>query len=462
MKKNLLAIIILCLSFGFTSGQGIYVTLSLANLNPNCGIMGISSSYITLPDSLESGSIDFQMVGALNVYSALIPTSAEAVSIGVCVAQDPACGGTYACTELIVYANTSNVVLLDFSLSADNDGDGYMVENDCDDTMASVNPGAQEICNDFTDNNCNGAMDEGCNSNTDNDNDGFPFNIDCDDLNAGVYPGAEEICGDSIDNNCNIVIDENCNGGLIDADMDGFDSTTDCNDNDSTINPYMPELCGDMADNNCNGAVDEEGCIGNPYDCSPDITLLTDSTSFNIEPGTVWIINNVPIVGVYSYVWDFGDGNTSTSPFPSNYYETDGTYTVCLTMMGNGCTGTTCLTFTVTPNGGFIPGGMPMTGFSLNVIPASPTNITESNSTAIFEAYPCPFNEALNLNIQSSIAGNASISCYDMTGALITNERIAVSNQPNIHTIQTDSWSSGAYTVVVTAPSGTSRRVVIK
>lgn len=33
---------------------------------------------------------------------------------------------------------------------------------------------------------------------------------DCDDLDATIYPGAEEICGDEIDNNCNGEIDEDC------------------------------------------------------------------------------------------------------------------------------------------------------------------------------------------------------------------------------------------------------------
>jgi len=34
--------------------------------------------------------------------------------------------------------------------------------------------------------------------------------IDCDDTNAETYPGAEEICGDSVDNNCDGQTDENC------------------------------------------------------------------------------------------------------------------------------------------------------------------------------------------------------------------------------------------------------------
>ena len=47
---------------------------------------------------------------------------------------------------------------------------------------------------------------------TDQDGDGVPWCNDCDDTSASVHPGATEICGNHIDDNCDGVVDENCPG----------------------------------------------------------------------------------------------------------------------------------------------------------------------------------------------------------------------------------------------------------
>jgi hypothetical protein len=49
---------------------------------------------------------------------------------------------------------------------------------------------------------------------TDQDGDGVPWCNDCDDSTASVHPGAAEICGNHVDDNCNGVVDENCPGEM--------------------------------------------------------------------------------------------------------------------------------------------------------------------------------------------------------------------------------------------------------
>ena len=57
----------------------------------------------------------------------------------------------------------------------------------------------------------------------------------------------------------------------------------------------------------------------------------------NVNVGTpVSFINES--TGGSSYLWDFGDGSTSTAENPSHVYEGAGTYTVKLIVTGGGCT----------------------------------------------------------------------------------------------------------------------------
>ncbi len=174
------------------------------------------------------------------------------------------------------------------------------IGGDCDEANAAINPGADELCDDAIDNDCDGQTDEETDTYggacrvlkyTDVDGDGYgdtEYNAlpsqtkvagialvtvggDCNDGNPTVdpkapqiNPGATEICDDNLDNDCDGLADnsdDQCGGGPIDADGDGFDTTVDCNDNDATINPSATEVC-DTIDNNCNGRADEGRVCG--------------------------------------------------------------------------------------------------------------------------------------------------------------------------------------------------------
>jgi large repetitive protein len=174
---------------------------------------------------------------------------------------------------------------------SDSDGDGFMGEDDCDESSPLVNAGAAELC-DGLDNDCDGDVDEDVESffYLDVDSDGFGdsgegieacdipdghslIGGDCDDGRADVYPGAPELC-DGLDNNCDGQTDEN---GVFtqyqDADGDGYGQTDlamescesleghvlesgDCDDGSGEAHPDAPEQC-DGLDNDCDGEVDE-------------------------------------------------------------------------------------------------------------------------------------------------------------------------------------------------------------
>ena len=154
---------------------------------------------------------------------------------------------------------------LDIDICPDNDNDGFGVSEDCNDSDASIHPGANDGC-DNLDNDCDGIIDEDCDP--DNDQDGYPQSIDCNDSNAKIYPEATDGC-DDLDNDCDGIYDEDCDPDL---DGDGYPQSADCVDSDPNIHPDAFELC-DNKDNDCDGEIDEY--------CEP--TLVINEIDYNPE-----------------------------------------------------------------------------------------------------------------------------------------------------------------------------------
>ena len=133
---------------------------------------------------------------------------------------------------------------------------GYSaLAEDCDDTDPERAPGVEELC-DGLDNNCDGYLGVG---EGDEDGDGWwGCEGDCDETSddrAAIHPGAEDVCGDGLDSDCDHRIDEG-----VDWDGDGWSSCEECRDDLAAVNPDAVEVCGDGLDNDCDG--DGVGCDG--------------------------------------------------------------------------------------------------------------------------------------------------------------------------------------------------------
>ena len=203
----------------------------------------------------------------------------------------------------------------------DADGDGWAACQECDDSLAEVNPAADEVC-DEADNDCDGTIDEDSAVDAahwyidaDGDSYGNPDeayardaceqpsgyvadNTDCDDLDASINPDTPWYADDDGDGygdpddatvQCEqpsgtVQNDEDCDDSdsetnpdkawFEDADNDGYGATTDilfscekptgyadnaadCDDGNDDANPGGTETC-DLVDNDCNGVVDDD------------------------------------------------------------------------------------------------------------------------------------------------------------------------------------------------------------
>ncbi|MDP2304999.1 MAG: putative metal-binding motif-containing protein [Pseudomonadota bacterium] len=189
----------------------------------------------------------------------------------------------------------------DMDPPVDADGDGFEAAYDCDDSDATVNPDATEMC-DGVDNNCDAHVDESTAADAltwygDTDGDGAgdaedivsactqPANYlttatDCDDANPSNFPGNLEVC-DGADNDCDATVDEDDAADAplwyADEDGDGYGDAevgapscaapaghvadaTDCDDADATAYVGAPESC-DGVDHDCDGAVHEDSSV---------------------------------------------------------------------------------------------------------------------------------------------------------------------------------------------------------
>ena len=160
----------------------------------------------------------------------------------------------------------------------DGDGDGYVALDDCDDSDASVHPGADETC-DGVDEDCDGLIDEdpatgGIEAFPDADGDGYggldsawfcapprdwaDAGTDCDDADPDTHPGAPESCAEDVDRNCDGSV------GQEDVDGDGVVACEDCDDTDATRYPGHDEVCDDV-DHDCDGSTELGAIDGNTW-----------------------------------------------------------------------------------------------------------------------------------------------------------------------------------------------------
>lgn len=83
--------------------------------------------------------------------------------------------------------------------------------------------------------------------------------------------------------------------------------------------------------------------IGNTPGCQADFTYSFDS----LQGGNLVFFNDLSTGNPNAWLWNFGDGATSTTQNPTHLFPAPGSYPVCLTITGDSCTSTFCNTITI-------------------------------------------------------------------------------------------------------------------
>jgi PKD repeat protein len=147
-------------------------------------------------------------------------------------------------------------------------------------------------------------------------------------------------------------------------------------------------------------------------------------------PFELWIWNlSSGGTGNYQFVWDFGDGNSSTEAFPTHIYATSGPYTICLTITDDaGCTSTYCEDVEVDQDGilGMGTGFEVRSALTIRVIQQLPTDINEVAALEATKLWPNPVVEQFNLTLNSSRSGNLTLTIVDLNGREVRTSSASV------------------------------------
>lgn len=218
----------------------------------------------------------------------------------------------------------------------------------------------------------------------------------------------------------------------IDNDNDGWNDEYDCDPFDPNTYPGAWEMC-DGIDNNCDGQLET----------TPSLNMSFVSDSLVIEDNTIFLINQSS--NCIGYTWNFGNGDTSNTSYPTTTYGSVGTYQICVGIFSvDGCFADTCLTFTIDSTGWY-PGGI-MTQWVLNVVDSYTVGVEETMTNNV-KVWPNPVSGMINVSTPSN---NGNIKIMSIDGRCVYQNKYTT----NMMTIDSENLSQGTYVIMINDDSG--------
>jgi len=160
-------------------------------------------------------------------------------------------------------------------------------------------------------------------------------------------------------------------------------------------NGQICDSTGQMVNVNCN----------NTPPCQAGFQLFADST----HPGNYFAYNTSTGPAPISYLWNFGDGTTSTQAYPFHQYATPGNYIICLTITAGSCTSTYCDSTSQHKT----------SAMSSLTVMAGTTGVQESSSAGSIKAFPNPMTDELILETPSNTTTGMRYTLFDAVGRMV-------------------------------------------
>jgi len=153
----------------------------------------------------------------------------------------------------------------------------------------------------------------------------------------------------------------------------------------------------------------------------PNITF-----SYARNANTVWFTNNS--TGADTYLWDFGDGNSSTLKNPYHYYFFNGNYQVKL--VGYNACGADSVLQVVTS-----------------------VSVDDAVDGIIADIYPNPVEDLVFFKLPE-ILEIKNISCISADGREVYRSESLMSEGNSVYSLKTQNWASGVYMIRISTDSG--------
>lgn len=174
----------------------------------------------------------------------------------------------------------------------------------------------------------------------------------------------------------------------------------------------------------------------------PTARALSNGTLLYLDQGATVSFNSILSTNAHSYLWDFGDGTTSTLGATSHTYTAVGTYTVVLTAYKENCTDTDTLFITVELS---------------NALAASPS------ANIGLTLMPNPVQAEFDIEIElPETDENVEIHIHNALGQQVYWEKVEAGIQKINRRLHFGNEASGVYILTVYSPKFKSFKTFVK